>query len=169
MQPIPYPAVENSDPATVITTLTLGAVVIAAGLVFVALSKKMRGGKSSAVDELLGIFAVLLGGITIAVGLGPTMHISPTYDQSYRQVESVQREIQKSYGIKLSQEEAEALKYPAEDPKTKFKVFGSFEEQKQVEGKAFVSRTVYLVWSDDSLGLSESSDGKSFTPLEPKA
>lgn len=171
MQPIPYEPVAGSDLPSVITSLSIGVAAIAGGLIFVAVSKKMHGGKAPGLDEILGIITVFFGGATLALGLGSLMHSdsAPTFDQTYKQTEAVQKELKGTYGVKLSHEEAKELEYPAEAPKDRFKVFGSFEEQKQVEGKAFESRTVYLVWSDGSLGLSESSDGKSFTPLEPRA
>lgn len=175
MHPIPYEAVAGSDPGSIILKIVVGLLVMTAGVLFAsaAARKRKHEDKTFAVDDLIGIAAVLLGFFLIVGGLAPVLspalHTTPDHSQTYKQTEAVQKEIQKSYGMKLSFKEAGELEYPTEAPKTKFKVYGSFDEQKQVEGKAFKSRTVYLVWSDGSLGLSESSDGKSFTPLEPRA
>jgi len=175
MQPIPYEAIPGSDTTSIILKLTIGLLIGAAGAVFILASKKKEelepsrhGKKRAELNGYIGLAAVIMGLVLISTGFGPLLRSGPEYSQVYHQTESVQKEIQKSYGLDLSFKDAEALEYPSEGPKAKFRVYGSFEEQRQTEGKAFVSRTVYLVWSDGSLGLSESSDGKSFSPLEPK-
>ena len=169
MKPIPYGEISGSDPTSIILKVVIGLLVMAAGALFATASRKKRGDKTSVVDDFIGIAAILLGFLLIAGGIGPALHTTPDYSQIYRQTEAVQKELKSTYGVKLSHGEAEALKYPTEAPKAEFKVYGSFDEQKQTDGKSFESRTVYLVWSDGSLGLSESTDGESFTPLKPKA
>lgn len=176
MNPIPYEEITGSDPTSIILKIVIGLLIMTAGALFIAASKRKKEGKASKhgkkgpmLDDLIGLAAVTMGAVLIGAGLGPLVRAAPAYSQIYRQTEAVQKELKSTYGVKLSHEEAEALKYPTEAPKAKFKVYGSFDEQKQTEGKSFESRTVYLVWSDGSLGLSESTDGESFTPLKPKA
>jgi len=168
MQPIPYEALPSDGAGVITLKLVIGLLIIAVGLLYSSAKRKKHGKKTPVTDDLIGLAAIVMGFTLIAGGLGPFLRATPSYSQVYEQTEAVQKEIQKSYGLELSFKDAEALEYPSEGPKAKFRVYGSFEEQRQTQGKSFVSRTVYLVWSDGSLGLSESSDGKSFSPLEPK-
>lgn len=166
MQPIPYEPLPGDSAGAILLKVAVGVLIIAGGLFFRYLGKRNRGGKEAVADDLIAIFSLLLGFIFISTAVSPTLRYAPDPEQINVQTKAAQAEIRDSYGLKLSKDQAAALKYPTDPPKDKFEVYGSFEERKQTEGKAFKSRTIYLVWSDGSLGLSESSDGKAFTPLK---
>jgi len=79
--------------------------------------------------------------------------------------ESLRVAVGKRYGLELTEAEFSALAYPEEEPTTSFEVFGSIRRSKQLSGANFVEHTIYLVWADGQIQLSESEDGKHFSEL----
>jgi len=125
-------------------------------------------------SDAKGKLLLVLAWISVVVGLVLTvigMSVTPnTLDELSAklgaQTASAQAEIEKVYGLELTESEVEALKYPTEAPEKDFNVYGSILQREQIEGAQFVERTIYLVWADGELQLSESEDGKSFDELE---
>ena len=177
MQPIPLPPIVETDNGLSSASLTafwVGIGLLVLAVVAVLLSVKFGLGPLTEIGVCLGIVALLptfLGGMLY---LGPPGANIPSYAELVRQEQDhdqlVQKTVEKEYGLKLTESQARVLDYPTKAPKSDFKVYGSFKDQKQTDGTdfGFESRTVYLVWSKDKLGLSESTDGESFTPIAPK-
>ena len=82
--------------------------------------------------------------------------------------DKISEEVQKRYGTTFTGGQLYELQWPEEKPSEGFKVFGSFDDRKQIEGANFETRKVYLVWADGKLNLSQSTDGESFTELKSK-
>jgi len=74
-------------------------------------------------------------------------------------------EVRDRYGIELDLEEFNSLKYPLSLPTSDFEVFGSIVRNEQLQGSSFLKRSIYLVWNEGKLDLSQSSDGETFVPL----
>lgn len=174
MQPIPLPPIveiDNGLSSASLTVFWVGIGLLALAVVAVLLSLKFDLGPLTEIGVCLGIFALLptfLGGMLY---LNPPGVDIPTYAELVQQDRDhdrlVQKAVEREYGLKLTESQASALDYPEEAPKNDFRVYGSFSDRKQTEGTdfGFQSRTVYLVWSKGKLGLAESTDGESFTPI----
>jgi len=177
MQPIPLPPIveiDNGFPLS-LTMLFLGIGLLLLGVAGVFLSIKLGLGPLTEIGAILIIIAFvpgLLGGLTYFAP--PPGSSLPSYAELLRQEADhdrlVQRAVEREYGLKLTEGQANALAYPEKAPKSDFKIYGSFKDRKQTEGTdfGFESRTIYLVWSKDRLGLAESTDGESFTPITSK-
>jgi len=164
MQPIPLPELANSNAPLWIILVAIGAILTLVGLGASFFSAKAISRRTFAAlycSTFLGIFMLVGGGAAELIG-------SPSWqDRHEAQAWEIRPQIEESYGLDLSTDEIIDLKWPESTPERDFKVFGSVVNQKQVEGAQFIERTVYLVWADGQLQLSESEDGKSFTELEP--
>lgn len=170
MQPIPFPAQEGMSVETLMLIgFILGLAFFALGVavaIFGSRPVKRKESPLSLVGLILAAAGVMPAVVAAPAILNPSYNYPISAGQVKAQTKIVQSEISKSYGLKLTEAQASALHYPSKAPKSDFKIFGHFKEQNQTDGKAFESRTVYLVWSDGSLGLSQSSDGESFAPLK---
>jgi len=108
---------------------------------------------------LAGAFLVIASFITNAV-----QDVAAGKNES--RSELIRSEIKDSYGLKLSDSQLTALNYPTAEPEGDFVSYGHFDYAEQVKGSQPAERTIYLVWADNELQLSESEDGKSFDELE---
>jgi len=110
----------------------------------------------------LAPLVVLLGGIGIVFGttslnLGPLEH----------KREVIRDQIEKTYGLELTNGEIRSLGYPSDRPETDFEVFGSFHKnQKTSDG--FERTEVFLVWDSGEMLLASSTDGEIFENLDPR-
>lgn len=163
MQPIPVPELANSNAPLWIILLVVGAVLAVAGFATAIAGADRLSGKATAlffVMGAVGFSSIIVGGMLQFIG-------SPTwYMEHEAQAKEASVQIEDSYGLELSSAEIIDLYWPEEAPSESFKVYGSVVNQKQVEGAKFEERTIYLVWADGKLQLSESEDGKSFAELE---
>lgn len=110
------------------------------------------------------LFAVLamLGLVVFILALSFADPTAAPYRARY---EGFAAEVKGRYGIELNLEEFNGLKYPLSLPTSDFEVFGSIVRNEQLQGSSFLKRSIYLVWSDGKLDLSQSSDGETFVPL----
>lgn len=113
---------------------------------------------NSPLVAFIAIFVVFFGGLVFST-------VEYSAERKSRSVQ-VQTKIEEIYGLELTLDEVRQLEYPRETPEKDFEVFGSILQREQIEGAQFEERTIYLVWADGELQLSESEDGKSFDELE---
>lgn len=177
MRPIPLPPLVETGVS--VSEISLIMLLTGIGLVALAAVGLILGIKFGL--EVFSQLGVILGVVGLVPGiLGGSFYFNPPKDPvpSYSQLLNqeadhdrlVQKAVEKEYGLKLTEGQARVLDYPTKAPKDDFRVYGSFKDQKPIEGSdfGFESRTVYLVWSKDRLGLAESTDGESFTPITTK-
>ena len=165
MQPIPL--VDTPQDTTWIYLLVTAGIFVMLSFVLIARSNPKVSKRPNLMIALaLGalVVATLSAGLGLAKGPRPIQELAAKLDA---QTASAQADIEDTYGLELTKGEVEGLKYPTDAPEKDFRVYGSIEQQEQVSGAQFIERTVYLVWADGKLQLSESEDGKSFTELEP--
>ena len=156
----------NADPVNHFFSVVTPFIFILLGLGFVAGVVLLLKWASS-----FGWFLIVASAICAAILIPTTLtDADPTSIAALtarrHQAPEIQREIQKTYGLEITRNQAQSLNYPNAKPSEDFKVFGSFIDRKQTEGTQFEQRTIYLVWADGKFGLSQSSDGESFTPLK---
>jgi hypothetical protein len=168
----PVPLVESATDQTAGNYLAIAALILflvgVIGLILCSTKLKNSSAKVGGAVTALGSLAVLVGLALAIVGFA----LTPNYVEQIHATFAAQNagaraEIERVYGLELTEAEVEELMYPYEDPETDFMVFGSIEQREQIEGAQFEERTIYLVWADDELQLSESEDGKSFSELKP--
>jgi len=159
----------NADPVSRFISIAMPFIFVFLGLGFVAGVALLLKWKNS-----FGWFLIVAGAICAAI-LIPTALSEPAptsiaaLTARRHQAPEIQREIQKAYGLETTRAQVQSLNYPNAKPTKSFEIFGSFKDRKQVEGTQFEQRTIYLVWADGKFGLSQSSDGESFTPLESRS
>lgn len=73
-------------------------------------------------------------------------------------------EADEMYGVELSDEDFEALEFPAEKPKDDFVVYGTFSETEK-SGDGYDRHDITLIWDGGELLLASSVDGEQFTEL----
>jgi len=156
----------NADPINHFFSVAIPFIFVFLGLGFVAGAVLILKWKNN-----FGWFLIVAGALCLALLLPTTIsEPSPTsiaaVNARWHQAPEIQESVQKTYGLKITRGQAQALKYPGAKPTKDFEIFGSFKDRKQVEGTQFEQRTIYLVWADGKFGLSQSSDGESFTPLK---
>jgi hypothetical protein len=156
MQPITIPEVANSNPLWIIFLAVGGALII--GGILLAI---WRQREAFFLISGVGLVSMFFVAMPMQIMGHPTW-----YDRHEAQAKEASVQIEDSYGLELSSAEIIDLDWPEKAPSKSFKVYGSVVNQKQVEGAKFIERTVYLVWADGKLQLSESEDGKSFDELE---
>ena len=74
-------------------------------------------------------------------------------------------DIKETYGLTLTGDEYDSLRFPEEKPETDFEVFGSVEHDFPT-ATGFEREEVYLIWRIDHFELASSSDGEKFSTLE---
>jgi len=169
MKPVKYIELTNSNEliSNVLfwSGVSLGVAMILVGVLAIFSKPLWRLIEKHSLLWVISGFATI-----ILVGLALTLSVT-----GYRSSESadlyygkIQAQAEDSYGVKLSRDQIEELDYPRVKPAENFKVFGSFDDRKQIEGANFETRKVYLVWADGKLNLSQSTDGESFTELKSK-
>ena len=112
----------------------------------------------------LGIVAVLalfIGGVASTYDLAGFGRLNERNDKAQSQIE-------KTYDLKLSSTEFVSLNYPQIKPSGDFAVYGSIQKDVRVDGPAFRSVKLSLVWSEGKFYLSESTNGEDFQPLSTK-
>lgn len=129
-------------------------------------------------DRSFTLQSFSLAAVAIIAGVGSFMFVTlPPAESSMAyislelkaynaRIPQIQEAVEDTYGLELTSNEADALNYPLKKPTEDFKVFGSFDQETQVNGAGFEKRTIYLVWTGKQFELSQSSDGESFSPLE---
>lgn len=73
-------------------------------------------------------------------------------------------EAEEMYGVELSDEDFEALKFPATGPEEDFVVYGTISETAK-SGEGYDRHDITLIWDDGELLLASSVDGEQFTEL----
>lgn len=165
MQPIPIGPTPTADMLfkVFLVISAIGFLTMIAAWIRYALLKR-RGESPS---QLLPNFALALMMVGVLVGF-TSVGFEGSEGKAIREArtEAIQTEISEHYGLKLSAKEAFYLGYPQEPSKENFEVYGSFERKMQTEGSSFLKNTIYLVWANGSLQLSQSQDGETFTEIQ---
>lgn len=111
---------------------------------------------------LLAPMVVLLGVIGAAFGV-TSLNLGPLEHKR----EAIRDQIEKTYGLELTNGEIRSLGYPSDRPESDFEVFGSFHKnQKTSDG--FERTEVFLVWDSGEMLLASSTDGETFENLESR-
>ena len=161
MNYIPY---DSSIPSWISAVGIAAAALILLSVLIFALRPKDSDGNSTAAKLAVGfLVAGLLSFVVAALSIGASLNASDNQRDGAQIAQ-----IRDHYGIELSSSELYDLDYPFEEPEEDFKVFGHIDKQIQAEGTSFSEKRIYLVWADGKLGLSESSNGKDYTALEPR-
>lgn len=172
MQPIPLPPIVE-EPHDGLNfgdgTFVLGLVLLLIAAVAFALGSKHEKGPGKEIGAIAGLCSlafILLGGVS---HFATPRTLSDNPIEVGRQSEDhdrlVQKAVEKEYGLKITKDQAEALFYPEWEPEKDFEVYGSFTDRRQAGESSSKPQTIYLVWLDGKLSLSQSNDGKTFTPL----
>ena len=109
----------------------------------------------------------LLGLLAVMVSLfAPAFGAAPAFGDGNRMAwqSEVIAEVEDSYGIKLTQEEFQELRFPAVEPDEDFVAYGSIPRTMKV-GDTMAQETVTLIWSEGELFLG-TTDGSTVVPLE---
>ena len=116
-----------------------------------------------AVLFLPGFFSLLFGVAVFVTG------DRPDYDARAEAIddrnELIRTQIDAAYDLQLTEGEVNDLEYPTAAPEKNFEVFGSVVRNEQLQDADFSKQTIYLVWANDELQLSQSADGENFTEL----
>jgi len=170
MQPIPLVEIAKDHSSDYLAIIGI-ALILLGTVLMVTLSIRLKRNRGTVPETLLGFsgaISLLLGLAVIVVGAVSSPNYGQLFEDQLRdQTASAQAEIEDTYGLKLTESEVQELAYPYGVPESDFKVYGSILQREQIEGAQFIERTIYLVWADGELQLSESEDGKSFDELEP--
>jgi len=113
-----------------------------------------------------GFLLVILSTLGLVAFILALSFADPTVTPRRERYEAFAGEARDRYGIALDLEEFDSLKYPLSLPTSDFEVFGSIVRNEQLQGSSFLKRSIYLVWTNGKLDLSQSSDGETFVSLE---
>lgn len=160
------------DYSLVIPFLTVGGLLILLGLLIsrVATVRDRRAeslGKPQTNESLffLGIAISVLSFLaTVALSVGLNAAVGGA--ASANQLKAFSEEIEATYGVELSYEQIQDLKYPRHMPEADFKSFGSTEIVQRGAGDGYIGTKTYLIWDENKMVLASSKDGENFEPLE---
>ena len=147
--------------------LILGVLVFLGGLF--CLSRK----EENAFLVFGGIMAFTAGTLGMLIGLiGLTAGNIPDDKAQAKAIDDrndlITTQIEAAYGLQLTEGEVNDLEYPTAAPGEDFQVFGSIVRNEQLQDADFSKQTIYLVWANDQLQLSQSADGENFEQLDRK-
>lgn len=168
-----YLPVKSFDFDSPVTTVA-GTVLIAAILLGVLFLFLMERAHSRDRDKLTdALFRVTVGWGVVAVlaalvGSAALFYDLAGFDRLNERNQIVQAKIEKDYDLQLSHLEFHDLNYPQVKPQEDFAVYGSIQKDLQLDGAAYRSAKLSLVWSEGKFYLSESTNGEDFKPLSPK-
>jgi len=163
MQPIPFVNLPNDNESLAFWLLGVGMIFfIACTIAFCVASSKKREKTPPSfwIPFALSMVFLVVGALAYfsgAHGYGEVIE--------NRNAE-IQAELTEHYDLELTEEQVKVLDYPVSAPQEDFEVYGSVPLRTQREGADFSERSVYLVWAEGELKLSESIDGKNFKELE---
>ena len=164
MQPIPFVNLPNDNESLVFWLLGAGMVlfVICTILLFAVPSAKWRRKTPTSfwLSFVLSMALLMGGGVAYFSGVHGYGEVIENRNGE------IQAELTEHYDLELTEEQVKVLDYPVSAPQDDFEVYGSVPLRTQREGADFSERTVYLVWAEGELKLSESIDGKNFKELE---
>jgi hypothetical protein len=161
--PITYTAKEKRATAS----LVLGVFGLGVGLLILGiavLSVGLRGEGSN--WNMLGMIPLLAGlALMLSACLVPLAREDRRLALRSGRILS---ELKARYGMDFDGGQLAALSYPDSAPTSNFERFGSLRNAQRLSGSRFVESTIYLVWMDGKLQLSESKDGKNFRELRSR-
>jgi len=170
MNYLPVKGFSGDSPLIIISGICFVAAVVL-GIAFLFLTElfERRKRKSAARAfngvaiglSIVAVLALLIGGGASTYGLAGFGSLNERNDKALAQIE-------KTYDLKLSRPEFVALNYPQVKPSGDFAVYGSIRKDVRVDGPAFRSVKLSLVWSEGKFYLSESTNGEDFQPLGTK-
>lgn len=168
MNYLPVESFDFDNPVTTVAgTILLAAVLL--GVLFLFLMERAHSrGRDKSTDAL---FSVAMGWGVVAVLAGLVGSVALFYDligfdRLSERNHTVQSQIEKTYDLKLTQLEFHDLYYPQTKPQDDFAVYGSIQKDLPLNGGAYRSTKLSLVWSEGKFYLSESTNGEDFQPLK---
>ena len=162
--PVTYTAKEKRATASlVLGTLGFGSGLLVLGIA--VLSVGLRGEGSN--WNMLGMIPLLAG---LALMLRACIIVAPEQEDRREALRSgrIRSELKARYGMDFDDGQLAALRYPDSAPTADFELFGSLKSAQRLPGSRFVESTIYLVWMEGRLQLSESKDGKHFSELRSR-
>lgn len=155
--------------------ITVPGIVMLSALVllviFLWLFSRTEDRKQERASSVFSRLAAVVGGAAIlsmvfgAVAIGYSFL---GFNRINERNHTVQAQIEKDYDLKLSRMEFHDLNYPEFRPQEDFTVYGSIQKDLQLDGAAYRSAKLSLVWSEGKFYLSESTNGEDFQPLSAK-
>jgi hypothetical protein len=154
-------------PGFALPVLILGALAFVGGLFLFTQGAEKENILSAIVGLVLfipGLLGFLFGGAMLSSGDRPDYkaQVEAIDDRN----ELISTQIDAAYGLQLTEGEVNDLEYPTATSEKDFEVFGSIVRNEQLQDADFSKQTIYLVWANDELQLSQSADGESFQQLD---
>jgi len=117
-------------------------------------------------------FMVAFLGGAVACFIGPSVvepkpNLGAEIQHRSERADQLQAEIEKLYGLELTELELSKLNYPDEKPTVDFEAFGTFDRTELTDDDSILRQEITLVWKDGEMILAQSEDGENFTPIEP--
>ncbi len=145
--------------------LTVALILLVGGAIIVPLGFAFKRTLDRASFWLIPVVLLLSGAITLTVAFASIkIFSSPHFERG----KVVAEQIESTYGKEISSGSiVQSLDYPADLPTDDFRVYGKVTEDSE-SADGFVRSQTYLLWKGGKMVLATSTDGESFSELEPR-